>query len=94
MEHLINALRAVRDENSKKLAIDPGVLMPTNLMTIIARNRPRDPSALRAIEELYDWQADLLGEQIIAAVREVMNGHFPKVVTKTKSSSPANPPAA
>ena len=94
MEHLINALRAIRDENANKLAIDPGVLMPTNLMTIIARGRPKDPTALRAIEELYDWQADLLGEQIIAAVREVLNGHFPKPATKTKSSSPANPPAA
>lgn len=73
MDLHVKALRGLRDEFAAKLAIDPGLLLPVATLNIISRVRPRDPSALVESCGLYSWQVELLGEQIIAAVRGVLD---------------------
>lgn len=97
MDLHVKALRAVRDEFAAKLSIDPGLLLPVAMLNVIARVRPRDPSALVESCGLYGWQVDLLGEQIIAAVRGVLENpqgrppHRPR--PRRRPGAPKQPPS-
>ena len=76
-------LRAVRDEVAASLAIDPGVLCSRDRLETIARRQPADMDALLETPDLRRWQAELLGERLLAALR-----------VGAATSAPAAPPAS
>ena len=62
-------LRAVRDEVATALGIDPGVLCSRDRLETIARRQPADLDALRETPDLRRWQAEVLGEPLLAALK-------------------------
>ncbi len=67
----VNALKTVRDQVSQRLDLDPGVLCARDRMEAVARRNPQNLDELRAIEELRNWQKDVLGGGFVTALRRV-----------------------
>ena len=63
------ALKAVRDRRAAELELDPGVLCPRERIEAIARRNPRSLDELMEVPEVRRWQAEVLGEEFIAALR-------------------------
>jgi ribonuclease D len=63
------ALRAVRDRRAADLELDPGVLCPRERLEAIARRNPRSLDELLEVPEVRRWQAAVLGDEFIAALR-------------------------
>jgi ribonuclease D len=64
-----NALRSVRDRRAAELELDPGVLCPRERMEAIARRNPRTIEELMEVPEVRRWQAEVLGEGFLEALR-------------------------
>ena len=67
----VNALKTVRDVVSERLDLDPGVLCARDRMEAVARKNPQSLDELAGIEELRDWQKDVLGLGFVEAMRRV-----------------------
>ena len=65
----VSRLRAVREEAAKELALDPGFLVSRERLEAIARRKPSSRDELREIPELRSWQVDVLGDEMLAALR-------------------------
>ena len=65
----VTAVKTVRDQLSQKLDLDPGVLCARDRMEAVARRNPQNLDELRAVEELREWQKDVLGEGFVQALR-------------------------
>jgi ribonuclease D len=61
-------LKAVRDSKAAALELDPGVLCSRERLEIMARRRPRTRDELLETPDLRQWQADVLGEELFAAL--------------------------
>jgi ribonuclease D len=61
-------LKAVRDTEAGRLALDPGVLCSRERLEAVARLNPRSVSELEAIPELRRWQIGVLGEAFVQAL--------------------------
>ena len=67
----VNALKTVRDVESQRLDMDPGVLFSRDRMEAVARKNPKDLEELRSVPEIRRWQAEVLGEGLVSALRKV-----------------------
>jgi ribonuclease D len=65
----VNALKSVRDDASKRLDLDPGVLASRERLEAVARRAPQSMEELREIPELRQWQIEELGEGFVRALR-------------------------
>jgi ribonuclease D len=65
----VSALKTVRDEEAKRLDLDPGVLCSRDRLEAVARKNPASREELEAIPELRRWQVELLGDRFVSALR-------------------------
>jgi ribonuclease D len=65
----VEQLKAKRNALATRLDLAPGVLCPNATLEAIARAMPRTIAELRSIPGLRTWQADVVGEELIATVR-------------------------
>lgn len=65
----VSRLRTARDQVAAELDLDPGVLAARDRLEAVARRNPRTPDELAEVGELRRWQAAVLGEALIAALR-------------------------
>ena len=66
----VNRLRQVRDAKARELDLEPGVLCARERLEAIARKRAVSIEDLSEIPELRRWQIELLGNELICAVRD------------------------
>ena len=64
----VNAIKAWRDAEAERLALDPALLFNKALITAIAVRRPDDLCALRKVEGIHQWQVDTFGRDLLAAL--------------------------
>ena len=67
-EDRVGALKAVRDRRASDLDLDPGVLCSRERLEAIARRNPRTLDELMEVPDMRRWQAEVLGEEFIAAL--------------------------
>jgi len=65
----VERLKAVRNRMAGELRIDPGVLCGRTTLEAVARAAPKDRTGLAQVGELRRWQADVLGEAMLEALR-------------------------
>lgn len=66
----VMSLKRVRDDTAARLDLDPGVLCARERLEAVARAKPRDLEAVRAIPELRLWQIEALGAAFVKALRD------------------------
>ena len=64
----IEALRRWRTEASPRFGLEPGLLLPNRLITMIATASPLDPDELASLHGVRRWRAATFGAEIIAAL--------------------------
>jgi ribonuclease D len=64
-------LKRVRDAAAQRLDLDPGVLCSRDRLEAVARKNPATMDELLDVKELRRWQITELGEEFLAALREV-----------------------
>ena len=67
----VNALKGVRDAESQRLDMDPGVLFSRDRMEAVARKYPKSVDELLEVPEVRRWQAELMGDGFVAALKKV-----------------------
>jgi ribonuclease D len=67
----VGALKAVRDEAAQRLDMDPGVLASRERLEAVARKNPKSPDELAQVEELRNWQREVLGAAFLSALRGI-----------------------
>ena len=65
----VERLKAVRNRLATDLGIDPGVLCGRSTLEAVARAAPKDRAGLAQVGELRRWQADVLGQAMLEALR-------------------------
>ena len=65
----VERLKAVRNRVAAELKIDPGVLCGRTTLEAVARAAPKDRGGLAQVGELRRWQADVLGDAMLEALR-------------------------
>ncbi len=65
----VNKLRAVREAAGVKLDLDPGVLASRDRLEAIARAKPTTLVELAAVQDVRKWQAHVLGDAALRAVK-------------------------
>jgi ribonuclease D len=65
----VNRLRAAREAAAVRLDLDPGVLASRERLEGIARAKPTTREELAAVPELRKWQAEVLGDAALRAVK-------------------------
>ena len=63
-------LKEVRNRRADELGIARGTLLPNAVLFEIARREPRSPDELDAVPELRHWQAEALGEALLATLNK------------------------
>lgn len=66
----VDRLKRVRDAAAERLGLERGFLMPRQQLEDIARSRPANAAALRAVRDMRAWQVEALGEELIAEVAQ------------------------
>jgi ribonuclease D len=61
-------LKQVRNRRADELKIDRGTLLPNAVLLEIARTSPTTEAELRAVPGLRRWQAEVLGEPLLAVL--------------------------
>lgn len=69
-EQLLSTLKQIRDRKAAELQIDPGVLLPGAALAAIASRLPENAEFLQTAGDLYNWQTELLGAELLSAVEE------------------------
>jgi len=57
-------------KRADELGIDRGTLLPNAVLFEIARREPRSPDELDEVPGLRRWQADALGETLLATLNK------------------------
>ena len=65
----VERLKAVRNRVAAELKIDPGVLCGRTTLEAVARAAPKDRAGLAQVGELRRWQATVLGDALLEALR-------------------------
>ena len=65
----VERLKVVRNRVAAELKIDPGVLCGRTTLEAVARAAPKDRAGLAQVAELRRWQADVLGDAMLEALR-------------------------
>ncbi len=71
---LVEKLREVRDLKSMELGIEPSLLAGKAALLKIAAAKPRDMETIEDLRCLMKWQAGILGEGFLGAVRSYGRG--------------------
>jgi ribonuclease D len=79
----VNALKTVRDAAAARLDLDPGVLCSRDRMEAVARRNPETVDQLDEVQELRNWQRQVLGADFVRA----LDPHR-KQTTAAKDDSP------
>ena len=66
------ALKTVRDAKAVELDLDPGVLCGRERLEGVARKNPKTREELLEVPDFRRWQADVLGEDFLKALRSVV----------------------
>ena len=71
LEERVERLKAARNSVAAQLGLDPGVLCARATLEAIARAAPppKDRAGLARIGELRRWQAEVLGDRLLQALR-------------------------
>lgn len=64
----VEALRKWRAGATERIGLEPGVLLPNRLISVIAEAAPRSVEALVAVEGVRRWRAEQFGSELIAAL--------------------------
>lgn len=67
----VNVLKTVRDDVSRQLDLDPGVLCARDRMEAVARKSPKSVEELADVAELRKWQREVLGEGFVRALATI-----------------------
>ena len=65
----VSALRTARDAVAEKLGLEPGVLGSRERLEAVARRAPESVDDLAAIPDLRRWQIEVLGDELIRALK-------------------------
>jgi ribonuclease D len=65
----VERLKAVRNRVATALNVDPGVLCGRTTLEAVARAAPKDRAGLAQVGELRRWQAHVLGDGLLEALR-------------------------
>lgn len=68
VEERAERLKEVRNRRADELKIDRGTLLPNAVVLEIARLAPKSPDELAEVPDLRKWQAEALGEPLLAAM--------------------------
>ena len=63
-------LKEIRNRRADELGIDRGTLLPNAVLFEIARREPHSPDELDAVPGLRHWQAEALGEALLATLNK------------------------
>jgi ribonuclease D len=66
-----DALKAWRNAEAVKLALDPALVLPQRLIDRLADDRPRDLPALARVEGLRRWRAEAFGPALLQALGDL-----------------------
>ena len=69
LDGLVERLKAARNQVAAQLGLDPGVLCGRTALEAVARARPRNRADLEQVSELRSWQAEVLGDSLLAALK-------------------------
>lgn len=67
----LERLKTVRNAAAQRIGLDPGVLCGKTTLEAIARERPRTIEALVQIDDVRQWQVDIMGDALLSALAEV-----------------------
>ncbi len=84
-------VKAVRDAVAAELDLDPGVLCARDRMEAVARRNPTSREELATVTELRRWQADVLGDRFIAALRSGGGAPTPSPAPAASALAAATP---
>jgi ribonuclease D len=62
------SMRKWRAASTERLGLEPGLLLPNRLISIIAEAAPRSMEALATIDGVRRWRAEHFGRELIAAL--------------------------
>jgi ribonuclease D len=65
------ALKAWRNAEAVRLALDPALVLPQRLIDRLADDRPRDPEALARVDGLRRWRAEAFGKGLLQALGDL-----------------------
>jgi ribonuclease D len=65
----VERLKGVRNRIAAELKIDAGVLCGRTTLEAVARAAPKDRAGLAQVSELRRWQAEVLGDALLEALR-------------------------
>jgi ribonuclease D len=68
LEARVERLKTARNAVAQRLGLDPGVLCGKATLEAIARARPRDRDGLAAVDDVRQWQVEVLGEAVLQAL--------------------------
>jgi ribonuclease D len=68
-EERLDLLKARRNAIAERIALAPGVLCPNGVLEAIARLDPKDPRDLVNIDGMRNWQREVVGEELLAALK-------------------------
>ena len=68
MSRRIEKLRRWRATATEQFALEPGVLLPNRLITLVAEAAPRTLDDLLAVEGVRRWRVETFGEAMLAAM--------------------------
>jgi ribonuclease D len=65
----VEALKAWRREEAKRLGLDVSVVLPQRLVDRVAEAAPRDTEGLEAVEGLRRWRIEAFGPDLLSALQ-------------------------
>lgn len=68
LEPRVERLKTARNAVAQQLGIDPGVLCGKSTLETIARQRPADLAGLGRTDDVRNWQVEVLGAALLAAL--------------------------
>lgn len=66
---LLNEIKFIRDTNAADFKLDPGFLLSTASIATITAAQPKEIDKLKEVANLFQWQTDLMGTEIVDAVK-------------------------
>lgn len=64
----VEALRKWRSAATERIGLEPGLLLPNRLISVIADAAPRSVEALVALDGVRRWRAEQFGRELIAVL--------------------------
>jgi ribonuclease D len=68
LDERVERLKQARNRVAQQLGLDPGVLVGRAALEAVARAAPSDRAGLARIGELRHWQAEVMGDALLAAL--------------------------